>query len=87
MVVIRLSRGGAKGRPFYQVVVANKSNPRDGRFIECVGHYNPLATKESDKLTLKLERIAHWVSNGAQPSDRVQYLIKHSQKAAAAVTA
>jgi small subunit ribosomal protein S16 len=80
MVVIRLSRGGAKKRPFYQVVVANKANARDGRFIECVGHYNPLASRESDKLTLKLERIAHWVANGAQPSDRVQYLVKQAQK-------
>jgi small subunit ribosomal protein S16 len=87
MVVIRLSRGGAKKRPFYQVVVANKANARDGRFIECVGHYNPLASKEADKLTLKLDRITHWISNGAQASDRVQYLVKQSKKAVAAVDA
>jgi len=83
MVVIRLSRGGAKKRPFYQVVVANKANARDGRFIECVGHYNPLAAKEADKVTLKLERIMHWISQGAKASDRVEYLMKQAQKAAA----
>lgn len=85
MVVIRLSRGGAKKRPFYQVVVANKANARDGRFIECVGHYNPLAAKEDDKLTLKLERITHWISQGAQASERVQHLVKQAQKATATV--
>lgn len=84
MVVIRLSRGGAKKRPFYQVVVANKANARDGRFIECVGYYNPLASKDADKLSLQLDRITHWVANGAQPSDRVQYLVKQSQKAVVA---
>jgi len=87
MVVIRLSRGGAKKRPFYQVLVANKADARDGRFIECVGYYNPMATKEADKLNLKLERITHWVSQGAQPSDRVRYLVKQAQKAAVVVDA
>jgi len=86
MVVIRLSRGGSKKRPFYHVVVTNKSNPRDGRFIERVGYYNPFATdKEGDlRLKIDLERIQHWISNGAQPSDRVQSLIKQDQKVKAA---
>lgn len=82
MVVIRLSRGGVKKRPFYHIVVADKDRSRDGRFIECIGYFNPIAAGKEVRLTLDLERVQHWISNGAQPSDRVKYLIK-THKAAA----
>jgi small subunit ribosomal protein S16 len=75
MVVIRLTRGGTKKRPFYHVVVADSRKPRDGRFIEQLGYYNPIST-EKNYLNLNIERIKHWVNNGAQPSERVQKLIK-----------
>jgi small subunit ribosomal protein S16 len=69
---IRLSRGGAKKRPFYHVVVADSRSPRDGRFIERVGTYNPMVPKgHPERITLKDERIKHWMSVGALPSDRV----------------
>ncbi len=69
---IRLSRGGAKKRPFYRIVVADSRMPRDGRFIERVGTYNPMLTKDDpDRILLKEERIKHWMGMGAQPSDRV----------------
>ncbi len=69
---IRLSRGGAKKRPFYHVVVADSRSPRDGRFIERVGSYNPMVPKEHpERVILKIERIKHWMSVGALPSDRV----------------
>ena len=72
MVVIRLSRGGAKARPFYNIVVADKRNRRDGRFIEKIGTFNPLLAKDSpERVKLDGERISHWLSVGAQPSDRV----------------
>ena len=83
MVVIRLSRGGAKKRPFYHIVVADKSRARNSRFIEQLGYYNPIAAGKDIKLTLDLARAEHWIANGAQPSDRVKHLIK-MQKAAAA---
>ena len=71
-VKIRLARGGAKKRPFYRIVVADERAPRDGRFIEKVGTYNPLLPSESaERVTLDLERIQHWLSHGAQPTDRV----------------
>ncbi|MEO8557898.1 MAG: 30S ribosomal protein S16 [Rhodospirillales bacterium] len=71
-VKIRMTRGGAKKRPFYHIVIADSRNPRDGRFIERVGSYNPmLARDNADRIILKKERIAHWLSVGAQPSDRV----------------
>ncbi len=69
---IRLSRGGAKKRPFYRVVVADSRSPRDGRFIERVGTYNPMVPKDHpERLTLKEERVRYWLGVGAQPSDRV----------------
>ena len=69
---IRLSRGGAKKRPFYRIVVADSRMPRDGRFIERVGVYNPMLAKDSpDRIQLNEERIKHWMSHGATPSDRV----------------
>jgi small subunit ribosomal protein S16 len=69
---IRLARGGAKKRPFYSIVVADARSPRDGRFIEKLGTYNPmLARDHSDRVTLKTERIQHWLGVGAQPTERV----------------
>lgn len=83
MVTIRLSRGGSKNRPFYQIVVTDSRNSRDGRYIERVGFFNPLARGNEERLRLDNERVQHWKSNGAQPSDRVAKLIKDSLKAAA----
>ena len=69
---IRLSRGGAKKRPFYSIVVADSRYPRDGRFIEKVGTYNPiLKSDDPNRVAMKLERIQEWISKGAQPTDRV----------------
>lgn len=81
MVVIRLSRRGAKDRPFYHVVVADQRFPRDGRFIEKVGYYNPVAAGQETRLSLELDRIEHWVKQGAQPSERVSTLLKSFKKA------
>lgn len=83
MVTIRLQRGGAKKRPFYQMVVADSRNARNGRFIENVGFFNPLARGQEETLRINLERVNHWVSNGAQLSERVAKLVKEAQKAAA----
>ncbi|MBP9692371.1 MAG: 30S ribosomal protein S16 [Alphaproteobacteria bacterium] len=69
---IRLARGGSKKRPFYQIVVADAKAPRDGRFVEKVGTYNPMLPQEhQDRIRLKEDRIKHWLSVGAQPTDRV----------------
>src|SRR5438270_13644824 len=71
-LAIRLSRGGAKKRPYYRIVVADSRSPRDGRFIEKLGTYNPLLAKDSpERVKLDADRISHWLSVGAQPSDRV----------------
>jgi len=71
-IALRLSRGGAKKRPYYSIVVADSRAPRDGRFIEKVGAYNPLLKKEDpNRVVLKIERIEEWVKKGAQPTDRV----------------
>lgn len=83
MVVIRLSRGGAKKRPFYHIVVTDKRNSRDGRFIENLGYFNPIAAGKDTRLSLDIERLQYWIANGAQPSDRVKHLIKVHQEAAA----
>ncbi|ADN74950.1 30S ribosomal protein S16 [Ferrimonas balearica] len=83
MVTIRLARGGAKKRPFYSVVVADSRNARDGRFIEKVGFFNPIAAGQEEKLRIDLERVEHWINNGAAVSDRVATLIKDARKAAA----
>ena len=80
MVVIRLQRGGAKKRPFYQVVVADKRRARDGRCIERIGYFNPIASGKDVRLHLNYERIKYWLSQGAQPSDRVLNLIKTFEK-------
>jgi small subunit ribosomal protein S16 len=71
MLKIRLARGGAKKRPYYHIVIADSHSPRDGRFIEKVGAYNPLLPKDAQRVTLKSERIAEWLKKGAQPTDRV----------------
>ena len=69
---IRLSRGGAKKRPFYRIVIADSRSPRDGRFIEKIGYYDPMLPKENDKrVVIDVERAKYWLSKGAQPSDRV----------------
>lgn len=81
MVTIRLSRGGAKKRPYYHVTVTDSRNPRDGRFIERIGFFNPLASEGAERLKIDLERLQHWVNNGAQLSQRVSSLTKQLQKA------
>lgn len=84
MVSIRLSRGGAKNRPFYHVVVTDSRSSRDGRYIERVGFFNPLARGGEQRLVLDSERVQYWKANGAQPTDRVARLIKDADKAVAA---
>lgn len=84
MVVIRLSRGGAKKRPFYTIVVSDKRSARDGRCIERIGYYNPIAAGKDVRLHLEFERAKYWISKGAQPSPRVQKLMKDFEKAGAA---
>lgn len=79
MVVIRLARGGAKKRPFYDIVVADSREARDGRYIERVGYFNPIAKGGETRLFLVKERIEHWTSVGAKPSDRVHSLMKQYQ--------
>ena len=71
MLKIRLARGGAKKRPYYHIVIADSHSPRDGRFLEKVGAYNPLLPKDAQRVTLKSERIAEWLKKGAQPTERV----------------
>lgn len=80
MVVIRLSRGGSKKNPFYHIVVADRRDPRDGRFIEHVGYYNPMARGHDVRLQIEKERIEHWLGQGAQASLRVKHLIKMLEK-------
>jgi len=84
MVVIRLSRGGAKGRPFFSIVVADKRVRRDGRFIERIGFYNPGATGGEEGLRIAQDRLSYWRGVGAQPSPTVERLIKQAAKAAPA---
>ncbi len=76
MVSIRLTRGGAKKRPFYHIIVTDSRNRRDGRFIERLGFFNPIAKGNDEPLRLNLERANYWIGVGAQPSDRVANLIK-----------
>ena len=85
MVVIRLARGGAKKRPFYNIVVADSRHRRDGRFIERVGFYNPIAGKGEEALRLALDRIDHWQHRGARLSDTVAGLVKRAAVTATAV--
>lgn len=83
MVTIRLARHGAKKTPFYHITVADRARSRDGRFIERVGFYNPLAKGQAESLRLDLDRIDHWLSVGAQPSEMVGKLIKQARTLAA----
>jgi len=84
MVVIRLSRGGAKARPFYIIVVADKRNRRDGRFIEHIGFYNPMAKGGEEPLRITQDRLSYWTGVGAVPSDTVARLAKNAIAKAAA---
>jgi small subunit ribosomal protein S16 len=80
-VSIRLRREGAKNRPYYKVVVADKRSPRDGKFIEIIGAYDP--KKPGHNSTLNIDRVEYWISKGAQPSDTVRSLIKKTKKSTA----
>jgi small subunit ribosomal protein S16 len=80
MVTIRMSRGGAKKRPFYHIVVTDSRNRRDGRYIERIGFFNPLATGGEERLRLDAARADHWTALGAQLSPRVARLLKDQQK-------
>jgi small subunit ribosomal protein S16 len=86
MVTIRLSRGGAKKKPFYQIVVTDSRNRRDGRYLERLGFYNPMVQNETEEsLRIDMDRVDYWVGTGAQLSERVAKLVKtHKEKAAAA---
>ena len=81
MVVIRLSRGGSKKRPFYHVTVADRREPRNGRFIDRLGFFNPVARGQEERLRIDVEAVQGWVAKGAQVSPRVQKLIKEVQAA------
>ncbi|MEY2696317.1 MAG: hypothetical protein RL333_455 [Pseudomonadota bacterium] len=84
MVTIRLSRGGAKKRPFYHVVVTDSRNKRDGRYIERLGFFNPIASGKAERLSLNEERIQYWLGHGAQTTERVVTLLKEFRKSASA---
>ncbi|MDR1968388.1 MAG: 30S ribosomal protein S16 [Burkholderiaceae bacterium] len=84
MVVIRLTRGGAKARPFYNIVVADKRVRRDGSFIERIGFYNPSAVEGEEGLRIAQDRLNYWKSVGAQPSPTVERLVRQAAKAAPA---
>lgn len=87
MVVIRLSRGGAKARPFFNIVVADKRVRRDGRFIERIGFYNPIATEKEESLRIAQDRLTYWRSVGATASPTVERLLKQAAKKAPAAAA
>jgi small subunit ribosomal protein S16 len=80
MVSIRLSRGGAKKRPFYHLIVTDSRNRRDGRYIEKLGFFNPLGTDKDVNLRIDLDRVDYWIGQGAKPSDRVAALLKTQRK-------
>ena len=80
MLTIRLARSGAKKRPFYHISVADSRMPRDGRFVERVGYYNPIASGQEVRLEVDVERIDYWISKGAQPSERVLNLLKQNKE-------
>jgi small subunit ribosomal protein S16 len=86
MVIIRLARGGTKKRPFFHIVVTNSRSSRDGRFIERLGFYNPIATGGEVKLQLNKERVDYWKANGAQISERVAHLITNFAEIVASTT-
>lgn len=82
MVTIRLARGGAKKKPFYHITVSDSRNARDGRFIERIGFFNPVARGNEERLRVDLERVSYWSGQGAQPSERVAALLKEAAKTA-----
>ena len=82
MVTIRLARGGAKKRPFYHLTVTNSRSPRDGRYIERIGFFNPVARGNQERLRVDLDRVDHWVGQGAQLSERVASLVAEAKVAA-----
>ncbi len=84
-VTLRLRRDGAKNSPYYRVVVADKHSPRDGKFLELIGTYDP--KKKDDNSSIKLDRADYWIKNGAQPSDTVRSILKKARAKAAAVVA
>jgi small subunit ribosomal protein S16 len=84
MVKIRLARGGAKKRPFYHIVATDQRSKRDGRSIERLGYYNPVAQGNEKRVDLNIDRVNHWVSNGAQLTDKVRMLVKEASSQAAA---
>ncbi len=83
MVTIRLARGGSKKRPFYHLTVTDSRSARNGRFIERIGFFNPVARGQEERLRVDSERLTYWVGQGAQVSDRVAQLVKTAAKAAA----
>lgn len=87
MVVIRLSRGGAKARPFFNIIVADKRVRRDGRFIERIGFYNPIAKSNEESIRIAQDRLSYWRSVGAQASPTVERLVAQAAKAAPAAAA
>lgn len=87
MVVVRLARGGAKKRPFFNVVATDKQNRRDGRFIERLGFYNPVAAESEHAFSVSTDRVSYWQSKGAQISPTVQRLLKQHAKQQAAAPA
>jgi small subunit ribosomal protein S16 len=82
MVTIRLSRGGAKARPFYHIVVCDSRRARDGRYVERLGFFSPMATANEEKLRIDLARVDYWTGVGAQPSERVASLLKSIRRQA-----
>jgi small subunit ribosomal protein S16 len=84
MVTIRLTRGGAKKKPFYHLVVTDSRSARDGRYLERVGFFNPVARGKEERLNVNQERVAYWVGTGAQMSDRVKQLVKEAAAKAVA---
>ncbi|CAA6805354.1 MAG: SSU ribosomal protein S16p [uncultured Thiotrichaceae bacterium] len=84
MVVIRLARGGSKKRPFYKIVVTDSRKPRDSGYIERLGFFNPMARGQEVRFHVEAERVAHWIGQGAQPSERVAKLLKQSEDKAEA---
>ena len=83
MVTIRLTRGGSKKRPFYHINVADRRNARDGRHIERIGFYNPIARGAEERTRIDIDRVDYWVRQGAQMSDRVTKIVKDYRKATA----
>lgn len=82
MVTIRLTRGGMKKTPFYSIIVTDSRNKRDGRYIERIGFFNPVASGNAERLRLDQERLSYWISKGAQTSQRVATLVKEASKVA-----